>query len=367
MAKDDVKRALEEAVKTEEARRREQASPLGKLARFVVTEEQVRDMAETTMIWRQLIARSHLAVWAAPGNGGKTTIAKLAAAELSAAGYDVLFFQEDAAAGDLPALHAHAVEHGYRMLNSTLANSAIEDQIAVLADLVDSGADLSNVVLFFDTLKKFVEVLNKGGARAFFKLMRGLTIRGATIVLLGHTNKHRGPDGKLIFEGVGDVRNDVDELLYIESIKDRDSVTMTVQPDKVRAIVREATFRLDLVTMAVHALPHVVDVAERLRMAKHRREDADLIEHIRAALKQAGGGMTKTALIEQVAATSGVGQKTVRGVVNRYLGNDPADTGALWIETYVRATNTRRVSLAPAQAAPCQATKLAKLAKPTAG
>ena len=32
---------------------------------------------------------------------------------------------------------------------------------------------------------------------------------GATIVLLGHTNKHVGLDGKLIFEGVADVRNDV--------------------------------------------------------------------------------------------------------------------------------------------------------------
>ena len=70
---------------------------------------------------------------------------------------------------------------------------------------------LGNIVLIVDTLKKFVELMSKGGARLFFSLMRALTQRGATVILLGHTNKHRGPDGKLVFEGVGDVRADVDE------------------------------------------------------------------------------------------------------------------------------------------------------------
>ncbi len=319
------------------------------LARFVVNSEQVKDMQETVMIWRDLIARSHLAVWAAPPNGGKTTIAKLAAAELAALGYDVLFFQEDAAAGDLPALHAHATEHGYRMLNTTLTGACPADQLAVLSDLVDGGADLSNTVMFFDTLKKYLDLMSKGGARAFFKLMRGLTIRGATIVLLGHTNKHRGIDGKLIFEGVGDVRSDVDELLYVESVKDegRREVTMTVQPDKVRAVVKEATFRLDLATMAARALPQVIDVQEQRRHAEQRKEDADLIEHVRAVLRANRGGMSKTALVEQTALASGAGQKAVRGVVGRYLGTDTADTSALWIESYTRATNTRHISLPP--------------------
>lgn len=352
MAKDDVQRAVQAALEAEEKRKREQASPIGKLARFFVTDEQVKDMVETILIWRKLIARSHAAVWAAPPNGGKTTIAKLAAAELAAAGYEVLFFQEDSAAGDLPGHQEHANEHGYRLLNSILSKSTIEDMLDVLRELVESDADLSNFVFFLDTLKKFVEVLSKGGSRQFFTLMRSLTIRGATVVMLGHTNKHRGPDGNLIFEGVGDVRSDVDELIYVESIKDHDAVIITAKPDKVRCFAEEATFRLDLATMNVRALPYVVDVAERLRVEQQRREDADVIEHVRATLKAAGGGMAKTALVEKTAAASGVGQKKVRSVVNRWLGSDPDDTRALWIETYISATNTLRVSLAPRHAAP---------------
>jgi hypothetical protein len=178
-----------------------------KLRQFAVTQEQVNNMTDTRMIWRALIALSHLSVWSAPGNGGKTTIAKLAAAELSRDGFTVFFLQEDASAGDLPVLFEHAQTHGYLLLNSTLNGGSPQDQIDTLYELVATDTNLSNYVFFLDTLKKFVDIMKKGGAREFFQLMRALTTRGATVVLLGHTNKHLGLDGKLIFEGVGDVRN----------------------------------------------------------------------------------------------------------------------------------------------------------------
>jgi hypothetical protein len=323
------------------------SSALRKLAAFIVTEDKVKDMQDTRMIWRDLIALSHLSVWAAPGNGGKTTIARFAAAELAAAGFDVMFFQEDASAGDLPALAEHAAKHGYKLLNSTLANRTPADQIVLLRALVHEKTDLSGHVMFFDTLKKYLDLMNKAGARDFFALLRGLTICGATVILLGHTNKNRGQDGKLIFEGVGDVRNDVDELIYIES-SDKDGmgiVTMTMRPDKVRCVVKETTFRLDTRTMEVKPLPHVVDVEALRRHAEQMREDAEAIQAVTHVLRV--GGMPKFKLIEEVAAQSGIGVRTVRNVVNRYCGSEKEDRRALWIETYFRANNTRYVSLKP--------------------
>ena len=35
---------------------------------------------------------------------------------------------------------------------------------------------------------------------------------GGTIILLGHCNKHRSLDGRLIYEGVGDLKADVDNM-----------------------------------------------------------------------------------------------------------------------------------------------------------
>ena len=201
--------------------------------------------------------------------------------------------------------------------------------------------------MIFDTLKKYADLMSKGGTRTFLTLLRSLTLRGATVLLLGHTNKHRGPDGKLVFEGVGDVRNDVDELLYIEA-GEKDAagmVTLTIRPDKARCAVREASFQLDTATMRASELPRVVDVAAELADRKQREQDADLIEATRAVL--AAGGMTHSELIKRVCSDTGQGRNSVARVVNRYLGDDPSDGRALWIETRFRVNNTRHVSLKP--------------------
>lgn len=322
------------------------ADPLGALSQWLVTEEQVQTMKETRLIWRDLIASSHLSVWSAPGNGGKTSLAKFAASEL-ARDFTVLFFQEDASAGDLPALFEHAKTYGYRMLNSTLAGSSPEDQISALRNLARDGAELGGFVMFFDTLKKYVDLMSKGGSRGFFQLMRGLTQRGATVVLLGHTNKHKGVDGKLIFEGVGDVRNDVDELIYIEAT-DKDPngvVTLTMRPDKVRCAIREATFTLDTRTMEVRALDHVVDVSSILAATRQQQEDAQLIACFREALRR--GGMKHTDLIDGVIKASGATRRRVQDVFDRYCSEQPSDGHALWIETRMRVNNTRHIALKP--------------------
>lgn len=320
--------------------------PLAALEQWVVTDEQVQAMKSTRMIWRDIIALSHLSVWSAPGNGGKTTLAKFAAGEL-APSYKVLFFQEDASAGDLPALHEHARAYGYQMLNSTLAGSSSDDQIDVLRDLATRQVDLSGVVMIFDTMKKYADLMSKGGSREFFKLMRALTQRGATVVLLGHTNKHKGLDGKLIFEGVGDVRNDVDELIYIEATEKDPAgiVTLTMRPDKVRCAVRPATFTLDTATMVVSALDQVVDVASVLSAQRRRDEDAPLTQRFCQLL--AKGGMKHTDLINAVVRSTDATRSKVNAVFDRYCTDDPADPDALWLETRMRLNNTRHIALMP--------------------
>lgn len=320
--------------------------PLEILSKWFVTNEQVMKMKETKFIWKDVIASAHLSVWAAPGNGGKTTVAKLAAADLAAEGFNVLFFQEDAGAGDLPALHAHAEAHGYKLLNSTLAGGLPEDQLEALQCLARTDVDLSQYVLILDTLKKFADLMSKGGSREFFKLMRALTQRGATVVLLGHTNKHRGVDGKLIFEGVGDIRNDVDELFYLESIENPPRVvTITMSPDKVRSPAKEASFQLNRDTMILRSLNDVVNVKAILGREQQMKNDEEVIRLIEAAITPMG--MPYTKVVEAVTSQSKFGARTVRAVLDRYVSADPTDNAALWIETILRVNNVRQISMRP--------------------
>lgn len=321
--------------------------PLLALVRFFVTPEQVEQMQKTRMIYLDLIAHQHLAVWSAPAGDGKTTLAMEAAGSMARDGLRVLFLQEDASAGDLPDLYKHATENGYGLLNSTLANSAPEEQIDVLHRLVESEAPLGEFVFIFDTMKKFADLMSKGGTREFLRLMRSLTQRGATVILLGHTNKHKGPDGKLVFEGVGDVRNDVDELLYIEATeKDPAGMrTMTIKPDKARCAIKEATFQLDTSTRELRLLDRVVDVSAVLREKRQREEDQALIDVVTNVLS--AGGMNHTVLVDRAIKESGRSRATVDRVITRYLSDELGDPHALWLETRLRMNNSRHIALMP--------------------
>jgi hypothetical protein len=319
--------------------------PLAAFSRFIVTDEQVQNMKATELIWRNIIALAHLSVWCAKANGGKTTIAKFAAAEMAAAGRQVLFFQEDASAGDLPELHQHASRHGYTLLNSTLAGSAPDDQIKVLRTLVRDGADLSNFVMFFDTLKKYADLMSKGGSRTFFQLMRSVTQRGGTVILLGHVNKHKSSEGKPVFEGVGDVRNDVDELIYIDAT-DKDVagiVTINMKPDKVRCAVQEVSFTLNTTTMELRPLDEVVDVGAILDAQRRREADGPIIRQIGKELTS--GGLSHTELVDLVAKKYDRPRQAVREVVNRYCSDNLSQPDALWHESRVQPGNARRITL----------------------
>lgn len=324
------------------------ADPLAALTRWVVTDEQVATMQATEIIWRGLIARSHVSVWAAPANGGKTTVARFAAAELSDDGYRVLYFQEDASAGDLPMLHEHAKASGYALLNSTLAGTSAEEQLDVLREMARQETCLDSVVMFFDTLKKYGDLMSKRGTREFFMLMRSLTLRGATIILLGHTNKHLGLDGKPVFEGVGDIRNDVDELFYLEALpKDADGrVVVTIRPDKTRCAVHEASFDIDTRDMSVTPREQPVDVRALRQQQEHLEQDRWLIDAINAAL--GNGGMNHTDLVTKVRAEMSATRSQVEAVVRRYTSSTAGTPGALWSETRLPQMNARRIALMPA-------------------
>ncbi|GAB3757313.1 hypothetical protein GCM10028796_01270 [Ramlibacter monticola] len=320
------------------------------LSVFAVTDSQVEKMQATEFIWREVIARSHLVVLAGEGGSGKTAVATFAASELANAGLQVFYFQEDAGAGDVPRLHQHAKKHGYVLLNSTLASAAPEDQIKVLRSMVKAAAPLNNVVMFFDTLKKYLDLMSKRGSREFFMLMRSLTQLGGTVVLLGHTNKHAGMDGKRIFEGVGDVRNDVDELIYAHAT-DKDAggrVTITLTPDKVRCNAQKRSFQLDIINMEVCALDALVDVASLLETRQRLESDRPIIDQVERALS--AGGLNHTVLLDRVSEATGESRNAVRKVVDRYMGSDPSDERALWLETRLRVNNTRYISVRPSGA-----------------
>jgi hypothetical protein len=303
--------------------------PLDKL---VITKEMVDKVESTEIIWRKALVKGHVNLWVAPSNGGKSLLASLAARELSGIGYKVYYMQEDAAVGDLKEMQQQAEEHEYKLVSSVLGGTSTDEILNDLRKWTNSDIDLSEYVLIFDTLKKFSEVMNKDRSKQFFKLMRTLTVRGATVLLLGHSNKNLTNDGKLIFEGVGDNRNDVDELMYIHSLVAEGSnhITFTITPDKVRSKVEKVSFTYDKDSREVKPLDSAVDLMSELKIQQLHERDAGIIANIHNEIMHSEQPVTT--LANKVSQGMGIGDRKVRACINRWGPNGLRPHTPLWHE-----------------------------------
>ena len=233
---------------------------------LALTQEDVAAMADAEFLIDNLVVRGGLHAIVAPANGGKTTLFIYLCEDLAARGMKILYVNADGSPSDLKRHFAHSAEHGYTVLApDAKVGKGPKDIIDKLQKLNNSATDLGNVVIILDTLKKFTAMINKANLRAFLGLMRGVSTKGATVILLGHTNKYPGDDGKIVFEGTGDLRNDVDHLIYLESSKDeaKRRQEITTRPDKVRATFKPVSYVIDLDSRLVERSDRVLIVVSQ--------------------------------------------------------------------------------------------------------
>ena len=216
--------------------------------------------------------------------------------------------------------HVHALipnERGFDVSKFTwMINQAIETKAA------------NQMVFILDTMKKFVNMMDKGSARDFTDLLRRFSQAGGSVIALAHTNKHKGSDGMSVAEGVGDFLSDFD-CGYIADIATEDNQQKTVvfRNDKTRGTnAREVTFtycnqegcswsdRFDSVTKQSGG-----DAKRLLAEAENREQherDLPTIRYIEARLST---GKVSRANIERLDLGDGKPSKNERTrVLNKY-------------------------------------------------
>jgi hypothetical protein len=262
----------------------EQESPLDWIEGFILTDEEEKMLTDAKWIYPNLIIQGHVIAIPAKPNGGKTTLMTHIAGEI-APDYQVIYVNADVSGSDAKPMLEHARKYGYKMLLPDMkAGLCMDDVVAQLERMNEASADYSGTVFVFDTLKKMADMINKSSLKKVLATLRGLSAKGMTIVLLAHTNKYDGPDGRPIFEGTADLRADVDELIYLIPLKNPDgTMTISTDPDKVRGSFEPITFT---VTPDRQVIPcnHYVNVAELNRAAEALERDETVIEAITEAI-----------------------------------------------------------------------------------
>jgi archaellum biogenesis ATPase FlaH len=139
-------------------------------------------------------------------------------------GSDVIYFNEDDGAKGVLQKAKLGKDHGITMV--TLATSpdpslrTTTDALRLL-NMIRLEGEADGKIIICDTLKKFAPVLNKADMREVLHVFREFAAAGGTVVLLGHCNKHRTMDGRLVYEGVGDLKADVDNMFGLDPLNDK--------------------------------------------------------------------------------------------------------------------------------------------------
>ena len=274
-------------------------------------------IAAPEWIIKNLIISGHIILIPAEPNGGKTTIMFHLSEQMVKEGYDVYYVNADISGGDAKPMVDLAKNKGFTlMLPDLKVDKSMDTVLLKLIDMSNDGNRYDNVVFIFDTLKKMLNVISKSSAKAFFELFRKLSAKGMTIILLAHTNKYKDDEGNPVYEGTGDMRADVDELIYlIPQRHDDKSMTVTTKPDKQRGSFEAISFNIDP-NRNVTLLNEPVNTIQANQIASDLKKDQGAIDAINQAILN--GSTIQKDIISYCLENTVIGERAIRKTLIKY-------------------------------------------------
>lgn len=318
-------------------------SPDEILNQFEVRDEYVEQLGKEEFLYSDLIIRQHIVTIIAQSGGGKTTFLYYhVAPHLAKKGLKVWYIDADSPASEHKKMKEFAKERGFKFLIPDVnQGTSVEKLINSLVSMAETGENLRDYVFVFDTLKKFIDLMSKKSAKEFFVLMRRLTKLGATVALPGHANKHRDADGNLVFEGVGDIRSDSDDLIFFEKTKKHDDsmdVTTVVDSDrgaKVRGLFKPFSFNVSP-SREITFYKEALTLADSSNTGVPKATDDEILNTAEDYIKSCGKPVSQSQLVQYVVdKVEGLaGKNRVRKIIVKrsvQAGNtEPAGTRFLY-------------------------------------
>jgi len=219
-------------------------------------------------------------------------------------------------------LGVHMIAPGFRGFTTNALLLRMEEMI--------ESDSAEGVFIVVDTLKKFVDVMDKKSVRAFTSLIRRFVMKRGTFLALAHTNKRPGSDGKPIPEGTADILSDFDCGYLLESVGEIAStgervVEFTCVKSRGRA-ARMARYAYDPDPDLPYAerlcTVREVDLNDEVGQSDNHPTEADIIETIEQCIKH--GTTTKMAIATTTRLALNVSRRVALKVLENHTGSDPA-------------------------------------------
>jgi len=274
------------------------------LLEFRIDEKDVEDIKEAEMLYENAIPRGRLVALVGPPGCGKTTVVQYIAANVTD---EVFYIHMDASPDDVKGAERRAREGGYHLIAPDYKNGGSAERVRELLEIHSQrDQDLTGTVFVIDTMKKIMTPGNKQDAARMLSVLRKLNAKNATIILLGHTNKYPDEHGWWVYEGVGDVRSDVDclLLLYPHRTDETSALVSLYGLDqgwdlaKHRFQFRPVTFHIDLGDdRKITLQPEWVDTREICSLGQKVNHELDGLTAIYDFLCCKANGATQTEIV----------------------------------------------------------------------
>ncbi|ABL01156.1 PriCT-2 domain-containing protein [Pelobacter propionicus] len=308
-------------------------NPLAKYFLNNVDELEEKAVEQVPILGNIVLLGQSTAIFAKP-NTGKTLLSLyLIVQGIKAGMFDpakLIYINMDDDSNGLVVKARLAEEYGFKMIAD--GHKGFEANVFREAVMNMTTTDSArNVIIVLDTLKRFVDTMNKGKSACFTKFIRQFTLTGGTVIALAHTNKKPGSDGKPVYSGTADIVDDFDCAYTLFSISEQtDANQKVVEFTNIKrrgnvALSASYSYSQESNISYYERLLSVQEVdPEQLVPIKHVTEyksDTEMITAISNCITD--GINTKMKLAEESARHAKVSKRTALRIIEKYTGDDP--------------------------------------------
>lgn len=294
-------------------------------------------MLDDKFILGRLAILGQATVFYAKPNSGKTLLTlwliidAIRRGELK--GSDVFYINADDTFKGLQQKLELAEQYGFYMLAPSHNGFKAGMLARVIHEQIKAN-EAKGKVLILDTLKKFTDLMAKDKSSNFAEMARQFVSHGGSIIMLAHTNKHRGDDGKQVFAGTADIVDDSDCAYIIDEVSQKNGIKVVeFENFKNRGDVEmKASYQYNCMTSATYkeklesVTPLDTDEVERAKEYRDKQnqyeKDKPVIYDIIKIMEQ-NPDMLKTDLVKAVNEDAGHTKERIRKVLNSYDGDEP--------------------------------------------